>query len=348
MKNSLYIALSLLAAALCACNNRKSEVYFGKSFAEIKELAATVGKPFCIVLSMPDCPPCSDYVRILSSGESNLSQQAIFDIVDTSKPENEWYPMWLSTAGWPATCIFSPDGNLQAVVSGIAKQCTSCMENVLKGETECASYFYSKHYDFYGDAFSALNSVLQCKLHLDAGENIEPEISQTMDKVVYPYNIYLKCQNARKNGDDEVAKILAEQLLKFNDTYSLRLYGNILSDAKTVINPDYRPETDAVLTVEKKIRLDGCELNVARPFSIEVANTGKSELQILDIMPSCSCVSLVSGKTYSVAPGKSVKINFEFKGDHEGEVFREIIFASNGAVPLETVELTATVSKTKD
>jgi len=56
----------------------------------------------------------------------------------------------------------------------------------------------------------------------------------------------------------------------------------------------------------------------------------------------------VSGKTHSVEPGQSLKIDFEFKGDREGEVFREVTFASNGANPIETVEITATVLKPKE
>ncbi|MDR1719985.1 MAG: DUF1573 domain-containing protein [Dysgonamonadaceae bacterium] len=348
MNSFCKIALFLIAAVLGACNNGKQEIVYGKSFAETKALAAAAGKPFCIVLSRPDCPPCSDYVRTLNSDENELSKLAVFNIVDTSKPENEWYPMWLATASWPSTCIFSPDSKLTAVVSGVAQQCISCIENVLRGETECASYFYSKHYDSYGDVFAALNDILQCKLRLDAGENIEPEISLTTDKMAYPYNLYLKSLNAHNNGDEATAKASAEKQLSFNDAFGIRLYGGIMAEAKKIIDPTYSPETDALLAVEKQIRLVGCTWGEARPFSIEITNAGKSRLQILDIMTSCSCVSLVSGKTHSVEPGKSLKIDFEFKGDREGEVFREVSFASNGANPIETVEITATVLKPKE
>ncbi|MDR1743431.1 MAG: hypothetical protein LBR48_06370, partial [Dysgonamonadaceae bacterium] len=97
----------------------------------------------------------------------------------------------------------------------VAQQCISCIENALRGETECASYFYFKHYDSYGDVFAALNDILQCKLRLDAGENIEPEISQTTDKMAYPYNLYLKFLNARKQNDNKTTKSLAAQILNF-------------------------------------------------------------------------------------------------------------------------------------
>jgi hypothetical protein len=348
MQKQRNLLLFLLVVALCACSNQKTEVLFGKSITEMKELVAKSGKPFCIVISRSDCSLCSDYVRVLSGGKSGLTGKAIFNVVDITKPENEWYPMWLASMASPATCIFSAKGDLQAVVSGKAEQCITCIGNVLKGEPECAFYLYSKHYEVNGDVFPVLNTILQCKLRFDAGDDIEPEISQTPDKIVYPYNIYLKCLNAKKNGDEEAAKAMAEHLLKFGDAYNIHLYKKIFAEAKTIVNPDYSPENDAVLTVEKKIRLEDCVLNVARLFSIEVENTGKSELRILDITASCSCVSLVSGKTHTVAPDKSVKIDFEFRGDREGEIFREIFFTSNGVNPQETVELTATVSKTKN
>jgi hypothetical protein len=346
MKKEIFIFITSVFV-LVSCNRHNTEILYGKSFGEMKELAAKENKPFCIVLGNADCPPCSLYIENLSNKNKQLTASSFFNIVDVSKSENEWFRQWISSAATPATCIFSSNGELKAVVSGAAAQCMDCIRSVLKGDAECSGYLYSKHFQSYNNGIPTLNTVLQCKLRLEKGENIEPEITETLNNIVYPYNIYLKCLNAKKTGDSEQAVALAEWLLTFHDTFNLRMYGKLFTEAKYIINPDYKPENDAILAVQKEMHLNDCLLNVPHPFTITVKNEGSATLSIHDISTSCSCVSLKGSKQYTIEPEKSEEIAFEFTADHEGEILREITIASNAVNAIEMVTVTAMVIKQK-
>lgn len=345
MKKTLFrlVCLTFFIISVLACRKEPTEVFYNQTIEYMKNLAGKENKLFCIVVSNTDCPPCTNYLEILGDQYRHLREKAIFNVVDVSLPENQWYRQWICSAATPTTCIFSPKGVLQAIVSGTAKQCLDCIESSIDGNTDCAGYLYSKRYQAADDVIPALNSILECKLKMDEGDNISEEIMPSLSRIQYPYNFYLKCLAEQQNGNRKEAVYWAKELLRFDDVYYLRLYGELYSWAKQIIDPDYDPTQVAVLSVEKELVLDGCAVNQPKLFSITVSNTGVSPLEITDISLSCSCLKLLGGKAHSIAPGKSESIEFVFTADTGGKLYREIAFVSNAGNALETVSITAIV-----
>jgi hypothetical protein len=147
-----------------ACRKETSKLLYNQPIEYMKALAKKENKLFCIVISNTNCPPCTNYMEILGDQYRHLREKAIFNVVDASLPENQWYQQWICSAATPTTCIFSPNGVLQAVVSGTAKQCLDCIESSIQGNTDCAGYLYSKYYQADSNVIPALNSILDCKL----------------------------------------------------------------------------------------------------------------------------------------------------------------------------------------
>ena len=52
---------------------------------------------------------------------------------------------------------------------------------------------------------------------------------------------------------------------------------------------------------------------------------------------------LLSSKQLILNPGKSKEVDFEFKADAKGEIYREIAFVSDGANAVEYVKVKAFV-----
>jgi hypothetical protein len=296
-----------------------------------------------MVLSNTDCPPCSGYIRILENQYRHLAKEVLFNIIDVSLPKNQWYQQWVCSATLPTTCIFSKKGVLQAIVSGTAKQCFNCIESSVKGDTDCSGYLYSKHYQASGNVIQTLNDVLECKLRLDKGENSGKELTESLNRIQYPYNFYLKSLSEQQKGNREEAIYWAKKLLEFNDAYYYRLYGEIYLQARYIIDPDYDPTKIAILSVEKERILEDCEVNQPKRFGIVVTNTGLTLLEIADISVSCSCLKLLSERMHRIDSGEYQTIDFEFTADKEGELYREITFASNASNALETVKIKAIV-----
>jgi hypothetical protein len=112
---------------------------------------------------------------------------------------------------------------------------------------------------------------------------------------------------------------------------------------KQAVSPNLNTDIHPFLSVETKLSLDTCLLGESRQFNILLQNTGKIDLKIIDIGQSCSCVKLLGNKKYTILPGKSEKVAFEFKPDTKGDVYREIMIVSNAVKPTETIEITAFV-----
>jgi len=349
MRTQGVLLFLLLAMLMVSCKRQSAaEILYEKSFDDMKTLAGKANKPFCVVLSNTDCPPCSIYVNNLNDTHAQLCADALFDVVDVTQDENRWWQQWLNCSGLPTTVIFTPSGKLSAVVSGAADKCFDCIRSVLKGEPACAAYLYTRQFQSSGDLFPALDAVLNCKFRLEQGENIDEAISNTFDQIVYPYNIYLKCLNEQKQGNHEMVVALAKKLLHFDDAYNVRMYDNLLNEVRLIIDPEYsNPENRAVLAVEKELKLDGCYPNAPVKFKITVKNEGQAPLEISDITVSCSCVKLKSEKKHTIAAGKSADIDFEFTAEHEGVFYREISFVSNDIRAIKTVKMTANVLKQK-
>ncbi len=338
------VALATVTIIFASCEKKAALVY-DRSLEQMVEQTQQEGRDyFFVVLSRPDCPPCASYVKNLDDKKNRrIIGKTIINVVDLSQPENAWYSHWLCIGAYPTTCVFSADGELKAIVSGNSARSIECIRSSIKGEVKCADYLYEKRYPIVGNYLTMLNRLLVCKQGIDKGEDVGEKLDGIMKMTDYPYPTYLKALNEDKQGRRDVAVQYAEQVLEYDDMYYYYVYDDIFRQSKYIINPDYSPQEDGMLSMEEEILLGDCQVGSPRAVTIRVENTGKFPAFIRDIRTSCTCVELLSPLQHRLEPGESVGIDVEFTGENKGEVYREVLFFSNSSEPLKRVALRATV-----
>jgi hypothetical protein len=188
-----------------------------------------------------------------------------------------------------------------------------------------------------------LNDLLECKLRLDRGEDIGPAIDRILEQTDYPYPVWLKALNAQKQGRIGEAAEAGKRLLAFDEMYHYYVYGDLFTRAKYIVNPDYDPAEDAVLTIPAEdIVLADCKVDQPRRFTFEVRNGGKFPLLVRDIQLSCSCLKLLSPARFRLEPGQASQVEAEFTPDGSGEFYRELTFFSDTSDALQRVAVRAT------
>jgi hypothetical protein len=191
-----------------------------------------------------------------------------------------------------------------------------------------------------------LNALLSCKQNLDEGKNINDSINFWLNQSNHPYLLYLKSLSEVQQGRHEESVFWAGEFLSEinHNIYYAQVYSNLLGKVKTIINPNYSLDDEGMLSVAEELSLGNFTLHQSQPFSITVANTGKSPLTIHDVRLSCTCVKMADKRNLTLQPGESGKIDFVFTADIKGNVMREITFFSNGINPMQTVRITARIN----
>ena len=332
--------LALVISVTCVFSSCKSDaiIVYDLTLEEVKNIAETAGKDFCVVLSHPDCPPCASFIENLDNRHNkNLIDKVIFNVVDASQPANKWYTHWLCTGAFPTTCVFSSEGKLKSVVSGLTKAGMQCIESTVDGNAKCADYFYEKHYPITGDYLLLLNNLLICKNDLDNGKDIGEAIDTCIRQSNSPYPIFLKSLNEKNQGRQEEAAQYAKRMLEFEETYYSYVYDDLYQQAKYIANPNYNPEEDAILSVVEEILLTDCKVDEPLRFTVQITNSGKFPLLVRDIQTSCSCLKLSSSPRFKLKPGESTDIEAVFTAEGKGLFYREIMIFSDAAQSLKRV-----------
>jgi len=344
----IFILAGLIFSTLfysCKSNNDELVVLYDKEFAVVKQLAQESNRAFALILSRPDCPACLHYIRHLGELYADLASKVIFNVVDISLPENQWYRYWLATGASPTTSIFSRRGELKAVVAGITRNAIGCVKSSVANHTQCSRYLYEKHFRINGDAIQMLNVLLKSRFKLSKGEDISNAINPILRITNHPYAIYLKALNEEKQGRQDEAVYWANRFMSVVNTnnYFSRVYAGLLASVRTIINPNHMPGDEGVLSVIEELALGEFRFRESKPFSLTVTNTGGSSLSILHTEVGCSCLTMLSDKQQTIEPGESKVLDFRFTADIRGEILREIVFVSNGINPVEVVAITAKV-----
>lgn len=335
MKN---IFLFVIAAALCACGQRVV-VNYDLPLNNAVAKATEVGKPLVVLLSRPDCPPCSALIRNLESNANIPS--AIYNVVDVQLPENNWYTQWLCLGTFPTSCLFDADGHLTAVINGASNSSMDCLAQSVDGQTKCADYYYTTHFPVIGNKIDMLNEMLDCQRAMERGEDAAAALDEVLKKCDYPWLVWLKIQNEIKQGRSENAAILAERMSQFSEPIFLTCYADILQQSKYIANPAYSPDDEAKLVIPEEIKLADCIVSEPREFNVEISNEGKMPLSISDIQMSCTCMELLSDKQLTLAPGEKSTVRVAFTADSAGDFFREVLFFSNSSEKLMRVAIRA-------
>ncbi len=296
---------------------------YGLSFDEVKALAQKENRPFCIVLSKGDCPPCA----ILHDELQRFKRKAVINIINTSSPGNRWYEQWVGTVTSPLTCIFSASGELMAIVTGATGKSLECIEQSIDGQPACSDFMFRTAFTS-GDnmqTFKTMDKILNARQAMQKGEDMGNSLEQILSELQYPYAVYLQYANSKKQGKEEEAIYYAKQLLTFNQPQYLVLYKDMYIEAKKTIDPGFDPALEGKLQIESdKIELNDCKVNVAKPFRVKLTNAGKKELKISDITVSCTCVKITGDKQHVLMPSESVEVDFMFTADYKGDITRHI------------------------
>ncbi len=152
------IILSIAVFIFASCGKKKETVFYDLPFEETMALAGQEGKDVYIIISRPGCPPCEAYMNEVNNKHN---KDVILNFVDVMHPDNQWYAHWLCSGAFPTTCVFTSEGDLQAVVSGSTKSAMDCVEFSRSGETLCADYFYEARYPYTGDYKEMLGKLLR-------------------------------------------------------------------------------------------------------------------------------------------------------------------------------------------
>ena len=343
MKRNIFFVTVCFIVVFTSCGG--VDVVYDVPFEQMVAGAEETGQDFCVVIARTDCPPCAEYVKSLRAGNRGAFPKITYNIVDVSLPENKWYTHWLCTGAFPATCLFSADGRLKAVIASTTNSAVECLRSAVDGDAKCADYLYDKHYHVLGNYLAMLNDLLACKRDLEAGKDIGTEIDACLAKAWYPYPVYLKALNEQRQGRTEGAAEMGRQLLAFDEQYYYYVYNDLFTQAKYIIDPDYTPSEDAVLTMTEEIELDGCEVGKPRQFRMEVTNTGKFPLTVRDVQLSCTCLKLLTPARFRLEPGESSQVVAEFTAEGHGEFYREIVFFSDAAETMQRVAVRARAAR---
>lgn len=133
-------------------------------------------------------------------------------------------------------------------------------------------------------------------------------------------------------GDDSISSANnARNLIAMESSTALELYKDELIEAKKTINPNFKIENAANISVNRtKISLENCKINENVPIEVVIHNAGNEPLKIEKINVSCTCVSIEGKDRDIVVNGKgSYTAKFSFTPIDAGKVSRDIFIASN-------------------
>lgn len=352
MNKYIWISIKMLFVSVAfliffSCGNN-SKLLYDEDIDKVIKLAKEMNKPFCVILINDESSPITySYLDKLENGKIKRRNRVIFNIVDSSLPENKWYSQWLGINNDVITCVFSPSGILMSIVTGASSYSFDCINRTLDNDLYCREFGYNPLLSIVetNDKIDFLNLVLECHINIRENKDIDTKINRSLNIGQYPYNLYLKLLNSQIHGNHDDAKYLAEQLFTFDNSHYLVLYSDIYDKARYIINPNFDPKNEPLLTINKKhFFFDNSVLNQSNLFEMILSNSGESDLIIKDVDVGCSCIRMIDNNIpYIIKPKDSITICLEFIPDKAGELNREIFIVSNAINRLETVKVKANV-----
>jgi hypothetical protein len=345
-----HITLLLTGIFLCCMTSCKNEsiIYKDKSIEFSFEKAREKKQKMCLVLIDARDTINKTYMNKLETRYNNIVKDAVFNVVDITNMKNRWYTEWLNSSSSPITCVFSEDKKLIAIIGGASTHAFNSIKMTLNDDVSMHNFGYKSilNRNDFNVLSVFLNDVLKCKLSIDNGENCDAEIDKTLDKLRYPFNVYLKYINAINQNKIYDATCTAHQLLKFQENIQYaKVYSGVFQEVNRFINPHYFPDSNPELTIKSEpVILHNCALGNAVPFQIIIKNTGRSILQVKEIDVGCSCIALLNKRNVNINPDEEEVFNFTFTPDSKGEVGRIITFLSNAINSVELVEIVAFVN----
>jgi hypothetical protein len=301
----------------------------------------------CLVLLDERDTISRTYVKMLETAYKNIIEDAVFNIIDLTNPENRWYKEWINSSSYPVTCVFSEEEKLISVIGGASVHSFNSIKASLEDMQGSNFGYKSSLIGFKFNILSAfLDNVLKCKLSIDRGENCDTAINETFNVLQYPFNTYLKYKNEINQNKIDDAKNTALRLLRFKEEIQyIRVYNEMFEEIMLFLNPDYSVENNPVLTVlSENVVLHNCTLNTPVTFRITIKNTGRSMLRIKKIDVGCGCIESLNKDTVDIDTYKEYDFDFIFTPNSKGKVVRSVAFVSNATNYFEQLEIIAFVN----
>lgn len=281
----------------------------------------------------------SEYLSKLK--RHNLDKRLIINIVQTyDSPAANWHKQWLCSDHPIISCLFSSNGELQAVIEGNSVYSLESLEESLKGGKVNIDFGYRPLFERELDnatRIDLLNRILQCKIRGEQGLNVEKDINATLETARYPYNVYLKLlsEKSQKNPDSVIH--WANEMLSFdNKVYYQKVYPDLFEYAMLEIDSNYNTDKLPVMSIsESVVTLADCRVSQPILFHITVTNESINDLVIKSIEAGCKCVKVLSVNIPVIKPGMSYELHFEFTPDTEGELMQKVNILSNAQNKIE-------------
>ena len=332
----------ILLTACDHCCHKETFLYDNKSIEEIYAYANELNLNYCIVLLDSTQELSRQYKKRLESVLT--SENAIYNLVDVNKPENEWYLKWLCPISLPLSCVFSYSGTLIDIIPGAAKESFLYTKDALsKGES--TKFHFINHFNKDKVHIIPLyDQILKCSMFLRQGMfvNFNDSVLGTLN---YPYPYYLRILGNIIENDTIGACVAAKEMIKLESPYYLSAYRNEFIIAKKTITPDFDISSDPNIRVsENVITLSDSKVGETVPFDVMIYNDGKQSLKVSEIYKSCTCLELKDSDNFSIPPQDSVMVHFTFKAEEKGEILRDIFITSNAMnTPILYVKVLANV-----
>jgi len=326
---------------MMSCGNKGEYVCYNASFQEISRLAEKENKSFCIV-ACDSSYVSLVYDSLLRNQFEFLKEDAIFNMINKESEDWLWLRQLACTNRLPVTIVFSPQAKIKTILTGATKRCFKYINRAIHDDKASLDYIYDNPFMHINnqELISVLNEVLDCKFHLDRGENISEDVDKTLSVIQYPFNLYLKSVNEVKRGNVQLAIQTAQSLWNSYDISYFQLYENILNEARYIINPEYNVDKEPNLFIANdRIVLRDCLLGEKQRFQMELTNMGEKALVIHEIRSCCPCISLCTDFQSIIHPGETIKIECNMEAIAKGEMRKHLTIISNGVVPVENVEI---------
>lgn len=327
MKSIVFKILFFPLLILSCTSSEESNIYYNQNFEDTYALASKLGCNYCVVL-------------VDSTQEmSNLYKEkikiffplktAICNIVDVGNPMNEWYMKWLCPVSLPLACVFSADGTLIDLIPGASKESFLYTKEALL-KSKRTNFHYVNRFNLKKENIIPLfDQILKCSMGIKQGFFSDLD-NAVIDSLKYPYPHYLRILGNIIYNDTITAQIIAEEIVKMENPLYLDLYKNEFILAKKIINPKFDICNEPTIRVNKElITFLNYKMGETIPFDITLYNDGETDLKVSKIFKSCSCLELEGTDNFIIPPKDSIKLDFTFNIEQQGEVIRDIYITSN-------------------
>lgn len=337
---------TLFLAFLCTlgCNSATQDANTSKSipdsllvhtgtFEKALKEAGSSSRHLVAILSKKDCPPCEmlqEYVK-KDFAIRRYANDYLFYLFDERSPSN-WLNQCFYITASPTAIIFSPQGELETIISGARKDIyPKVLEGVISKDTG-AMYAGSRTRAAIEGA--ALISVLRKSYQAHRYEkdtSVTSALEQAHAQYPYFYNAYQLSKRYALQGDSTKARLFAEKALSHNSPPELMLYQSQRNEMKALLHPDYDATKEPHITfAHNNMDLGTFPVQKKKEIVFTLKNTGHKPLRLKDVIVSCSCLS-VEWPRKNIPPGSSGEIKATYNISKAGS-FNQYAYVISNAV----------------